>query len=167
MKRKTQKQKVKEYLLQGNTLTPVEAYERGWGMRLAAIINNLRSEGMNIGTKMIRNRFGTKYGQYYIKNDVEKPKKSGSLVFETLAKNDSDNPINDNESKVKLLLRMKKYDRVQFRTALDNTRYIRIGYWEPISPNDIDYVHKNSKIRLDKISVFDDDCGYKYWYTIL
>ena len=46
-------------------------------------------------TKMIRNRFGTKYGQYYIKNDVEKPKKSGSLVFETLAKNDSDNPIND------------------------------------------------------------------------
>jgi hypothetical protein len=167
VKRKTQKQKVKEYLLEGHTLTPVEAYERGWGMRLAAIINTLRGEGLNIGTNMIRNRYGTKYGQYYIKKDVVKQKKSGNQAFELLKLNNSDNPINDDESKAKLLLRMKKYDRVQFKTSLDNTRYIRIGYWEPISPNDIDYVHKNSKIRLDKISVFDDDCGYKYWYPIL
>ena len=118
MKRKTQKQKVKEYLLEGNTLTPVEAYERGWGMRLASIINILRGEGMSIGTNMIRNRYGTKYGQYYIKKTVDKQKKSSSEVFETLVANNSDSPINDDESKAKLLLRMKKYDRVQFRTCL-------------------------------------------------
>ena len=165
MKRKTQKQKVKEYLLEGNTLTPVEAYERGWGMRLAAIINTLRSEGMNIGTNMIRNRYGTKYGQYYVKKTVDKQK--SNMAFEILKSNDSDNPINDDESKAKLLLRMKKYDRVQFKTALDNTRYVRIGYWEPISPDDIAYVQKNSKIKLDKISIWDDDCGYKYWYPIM
>ena len=93
MKRKTQKQKVKEYLLEGNTLTPVEAYERGWGMRLASIINILRGEGMSIGTNMIRNRYGTKYGQYYIKKTVDKQKKSSSEVFETLVANNSDSPI--------------------------------------------------------------------------
>ena len=106
MKRKTQKQKVKEYLLEGNTLTPVEAYERGWGMRLAAIINTLRSEGLNIGTNMIRNRYGTKYGQYYLKRTVDKQK--SERAFEILKSNDSDNPINADESKAKLLLRMKK-----------------------------------------------------------
>ena len=35
MKRKTKTESVKEYLEQGNSLTPAEAFERGWGMRLA------------------------------------------------------------------------------------------------------------------------------------
>ena len=165
MKRITQKQKVKEYLSAGNTLTPVEAYERGWGMRLAAIINNLRRDGMNIETHMICNKYGTRYAKYEMKKEVEKTTVSNNVLFKTLNANDS--PINDNESKAKLLLRMKKYDKVQFRTSLDNKRYIRVGYWEPIAPLDIDYVHKNSKIKLDKISIWDDDCGYKYWYPII
>ena len=50
-KKVTQKDRIKAHLLSGKSITPVECFERGWGMRLAAIIHTLRSEGMNIETK--------------------------------------------------------------------------------------------------------------------
>lgn len=161
MKRETQRIKVKRYLESGQTITPIEALEMFGCFRLAAIVHSLREkDNMNIETELVINKYGTKYAQYNLKKYV-----ANDMLFKTL--NSNDNPINDNESKAKLLLRMKKYNRVQFRTSLDNNRYIRIGYWEQISPIDIAYVHKNSRIRLDKISIWDDDCGRKYWYPII
>jgi|TARA_R100000656_G_scaffold160_1_gene254 hypothetical protein len=78
-------------------------------------------------------------------------------------------PINHDETKALLLLVMQGHDRkrVQFREGLDGTRHLRIGYWEPLTSKDLEYVQSNSKLRLDEISIFDDDCGRKYWYSIL
>ena len=78
-------------------------------------------------------------------------------------------PVNHDETKALLLLVMKGYIRkdVQFRESLDGTRHLRVGYWEPILSKDLDYVQTHSNIKLDEISIFDDDCGRKYWYSIL
>ena len=71
-------------------------------------------------------------------------------------------PVNHDETKALLLLVMKGYKRkdVQFRESLDGTRHLRVG-------KDLDYVETHSNIKLDEISIFDDDCGRKYWYSIL
>jgi len=44
----TQKQRVLNWLKRGRTLTPLEALNNGMGMRLSAIIHNLRGEGHDI-----------------------------------------------------------------------------------------------------------------------
>lgn len=71
MKRKSQKEKVLEYLKEGNSLTAVESYERGWGMRLASIIKILRNEGYYIKTKMLTNKYGTSYARYKLEKEKE------------------------------------------------------------------------------------------------
>ena len=76
------------------------------------------------------------------------------------------NPSKDDEHKVKLLLTMKKYDKIQFKDSLDGDRYIRIGYWKPMENDDIDYVEQHSNIKLTPNVLWDDDCGWKYWYSI-
>jgi len=78
-------------------------------------------------------------------------------------------PINYDESKALLLLVMKGYYKknVQFRENLDGTRHLRIGYWLPILSEDLDYVQAYSGIKLSEVSIFDDDCGRKYWYSIV
>ena len=154
MKRKTKTDSVREYLEQGNSLTPAEAFERGWGMRLASIICNLKhNHGMNIITNMVTNQYGTRYAKYRL----------GNLLSTS---NNNTNPSKDDEHKVKLLLTMKKYDKIQFKDSLDGERYIRIGYWKAMENDDIDYVEQHSNIKLTPNVVWDDDCGWKYWYNI-
>ena len=57
--------KIKEWILQGGKVTPLEALEK-WGcMRLAARIAELRKEGMDIRTTPIT-RNGKTYAQYHL-----------------------------------------------------------------------------------------------------
>jgi len=78
------------------------------------------------------------------------------------------NPVNKDEWKALLLLVMRGYKRnkIQFKTGLDGNRYLRNGYWLPIKIDDLEYVDKNSNIKLEGIKIFDEDCGDKYWYDI-
>ena len=49
----SQKEQIKQYLLTGKELTPLECLQKGWGMRLGARIWDLRDEGYlidNVGS---------------------------------------------------------------------------------------------------------------------
>lgn len=64
MKRKTQKEKIKEWLESGRSITPIEALEMFGSFRLGAIIFTLREEGMPIKTEFVTNRYKTKFAKY-------------------------------------------------------------------------------------------------------
>ena len=150
MKRETQKSKIKQHLESGQPITPIDALERYGCFRLAAIIHTLRHEdGMNIEKELIKNKFGTKYGKYTLKE---------TKILQNNSKQE--------EEKAKLLLKMKKYNTVKFGNDLNGNRYFKIGYWKPINSNDQYYVKQHSKLKFEEQSVWDDDCGYKYWYSI-
>ena len=69
---KTKKQKIREHLEAGNVITQRDAYVLFNHTRLAAVIFELKEEGLDIETKMINdvNMSGEKlsYAEYYIKN---------------------------------------------------------------------------------------------------
>lgn len=76
-------------------------------------------------------------------------------------------PNKEDEDKVKLLLKIYGYSDVVFKYSISNeSRYIRVGYWKLISKEDLEQIHINSNLQIEEISVYDDDCGYKYWYNI-
>jgi len=56
---------IKAHLTAGHSLTALEALQRFGCFRLAARINDLRAEGMKIGTRMIEEN-GKVYAQYYL-----------------------------------------------------------------------------------------------------
>jgi len=61
----SQKQKVRDYLESGRPLTSWEAIEKWRITRLAAIIDLLKKEGMNIVSEMKKNfNTGKKYAEY-------------------------------------------------------------------------------------------------------
>ena len=61
----TQKQRVKEYLKTGRPLTSWEAIEKWHCTRLAAVIDKLKKEGMNIQSTMKKNyNTGKIYAEY-------------------------------------------------------------------------------------------------------
>ena len=49
----TQNQQIKSYLEQGKTITPLQALNKFGCIRLAARVNDLRKEGLNITTKIV------------------------------------------------------------------------------------------------------------------
>jgi len=71
MKRKTQKQLIKEYLQSGRSITPIEALEMLGSFRLGAIIFTLREEGMPIKTEFVTNRYKTKFAKYTLEQPVQ------------------------------------------------------------------------------------------------
>jgi len=144
MERVTQKSKIMSHLQSGQSLTPIDALERYGCFRLAAIIHTLKNDyGMDIKTELIKNKYGTKYGKY------------------TLAK------LNEDEDKVRLLLKIYGYESVEFKNNIDKEyRYIRIAYWKPISYQDLEQIHTHSNLELEEVRIYDDDCGYKYQYNI-
>ena len=144
MERVTQKSKVMSHLQSGQSITPIDALERYGCFRLAAIIHTLKHDyGMDIKTELIKNKYGTKYGKY------------------TLAK------LNEDEDKVRLLLKIYGYESVVFKNSIDQkSRYIRIAYWKPISYQDLEQIHTHSNLELEEVRIYDDDCGYKYQYNI-
>ena len=75
--------------------------------------------------------------------------------------------MDEDEDKVNLLLKLYGYNNVVFKYSIGReSRYIRIGYWKSISKEDLKQIHIHSNLQLEEISIFDDDCGYKYWYEI-
>ena len=155
MERVTQKSKIREHLQSGRSITPIDALERYGCFRLAAIIHTLKNDyGMDIKTELIKNKYGTKYGKYTLIKLPESEHYPSQL-------NDED------EDKVKLLLKIYGYESVVFKNSIDQkSRYIRIAYWKPISYQDLEQIHTHSNLQLDEVRIYDDDCGYKYWYNI-
>lgn len=78
MKRKSQKDKVREHLESGKAITPIEALEMFGSFRLGAIIFALREEGMEIKTEYVVNRYNTRFAKYSlevsVKTEPAKPK---------------------------------------------------------------------------------------------
>ena len=144
MERITQKSKVRAHLQSGQSITPIDALERYGCFRLAAIIHTLKNDyGMDIKTELIKNKYGTKYGKYTMVN------------------------LSEDEDKVRLLLKVYGYESVEFKYSIgQESRYVRIAYWKPISYQDLEQIHIHSNLQLEEISIYDDDCGYKYWYNI-
>ena len=145
MERVTQKSKIMSHLQSGQSLTPIDALERYGCFRLAAIIHTLKNDyGMDIKTELIKNKYGTKYGKY------------------TLVKN-----VNEDEDKVRLLLKVYGYESVVFKNSIDDEcRYIRIAYWKPISYQDLEQIHIHSNLQLEEVRFYEDECGYLYQYNI-
>ena len=56
----TQNQQIKSYLEKGKAITPIQALNKFGCFRLAARINELRKDGLNIATKIV-----TKEGKTY------------------------------------------------------------------------------------------------------
>jgi len=144
MERVTQKSKIMSHLQSGQSITPIDALERYGCFRLAAIIHTLKNDyGMDIKTELIKNKYGTKYGKYTMVN------------------------LSEDEDKVRLLLKIYGYESVVFKYSISQeSRYIRIAYWKPISKEDLAQIHIHSNLQLEEIMIYDDDCGYKYWYNI-
>jgi hypothetical protein len=69
--KQTQTSSIKDYLLDGNSLTSIEAFEKFGCTRLSARIFDMRKAGIQIKTEMVegRNRYGSycRYACYYIK----------------------------------------------------------------------------------------------------
>lgn len=65
MDTKTQKEQIKEWLLRGNSLTPMDALELFGCFRLATRIFELKKEGLRIDTDMVENKAtGKRYASY-------------------------------------------------------------------------------------------------------
>lgn len=62
---KTQKDKILDYLMEGHSLTPLEALNLFGTLRLGARIADIRSEGYIVYTAMVKDeRTGKRYAQY-------------------------------------------------------------------------------------------------------
>tara|TARA_R100000781_G_scaffold94684_1_gene58995 strand:+ start:4087 stop:4317 length:231 start_codon:yes stop_codon:yes gene_type:complete len=64
----SQNREIKKYLNHGNRLTSLEAFNLFGCMRLASRINDLKKEGMAIGSKTIVALNGKRYSQYFALN---------------------------------------------------------------------------------------------------
>lgn len=74
MAAKTQKEKIREYLVNGGTLTPLDALEKFGCFRLATRIFELKKEGLDIRTEMVENEAtGKRYAKYFIPKNTPLP----------------------------------------------------------------------------------------------
>lgn len=64
MKKKSQQENIKEYLLQGYPITPLDALSMFGCFRLSAIIFNLKKEGLQFNTRLIKNQYGNSFAEY-------------------------------------------------------------------------------------------------------
>lgn len=62
-KQNSQIENIRQYLLDGNAITPIEALNKFGCFRLAAVINNLKKENLNIETTIIKEN-GKKFAKY-------------------------------------------------------------------------------------------------------
>tara|TARA_R110000824_G_scaffold327627_1_gene514487 strand:- start:181 stop:489 length:309 start_codon:yes stop_codon:yes gene_type:complete len=88
-KKVTQTSRIKKYLKEGNSITPLDALRMYGTFRLASIICNLRNNDKfmadkEIKTTMVENKFGVKFASYRIKWKV-----FNSLEVEQILKNNN------------------------------------------------------------------------------
>mgnify|MGYP003424192936 CR=1 FL=1 len=69
MKKKTQLENVKEYLMQGNPITPIDALAMFGCFRLSDIIFRLKKEGFQFHTELIKNKYGNYFAKYSLINN--------------------------------------------------------------------------------------------------
>lgn len=62
----TQKDYVRQHLLEGHSITPLQALAEYGIFRLASVINRLRNEGLNIRTNVKRSRMNKPYAEYFL-----------------------------------------------------------------------------------------------------
>ena len=60
----TQNQKIKQHLISGKSINPIQALKKFSCFRLAARISDLRNEGLQINTKIVNIKNGPKYAAY-------------------------------------------------------------------------------------------------------
>ena len=63
----TQKANVRAWLLKGRSITPLEALNRFGIFRLAAVVHELRDEGLNIITEKFQVSPKKRVAKYYLK----------------------------------------------------------------------------------------------------
>lgn len=63
--KKTQYKKILDHLLSGKTINPLQALNKYKCMRLAARINEMRDDGINIESQMVYTQ-SSKYKEYWI-----------------------------------------------------------------------------------------------------
>jgi hypothetical protein len=69
--------------------------------------------------------------------------------------------------KIRLLMGLSGYSRNEY-TIEPNFKYMKVGYWRPISNIQVSYINEHSELAVIKEeSWFDDDCGELYAYDIL
>lgn len=59
----TQQENIHNALLRGEKITPMDALHRWGSMRLAAVIHNLRKDGLDISTTIVK-RSNTSFAEY-------------------------------------------------------------------------------------------------------
>lgn len=66
----SQRKAIKNWLLKGNSITPIEALNMFGAFRLSAVIFVLKYEhGMPIETEMVYEENGKRYAKYYLKKE--------------------------------------------------------------------------------------------------
>lgn len=68
----TKKDRILEYLKQGNSITPLEALKMFGSFRLGAVIFELKKEGYNIITRMVDND-SSHFASYKIEPKIDNP----------------------------------------------------------------------------------------------
>jgi len=62
--KKSQQEKILDYLLEGKSITPLEALRYFGCFRLSAIVFNLKQQGYEFTTKLVKNKYGNKFARY-------------------------------------------------------------------------------------------------------
>lgn len=62
---KSQNEKILKHLLNGNSITPLQALHKFGCLRLSARIHNLRSDGYNINMDIVKKN-GKHFAKYYL-----------------------------------------------------------------------------------------------------
>ena len=62
----SQKDRIKAYLLAGNSITPLEALNKFGSLRLSAVIFNIKKEGVDIKTEKVKMENGKYVARYSI-----------------------------------------------------------------------------------------------------
>lgn len=60
----SQKARIKAWLQAGNSITPLEALSRFGCLRLSAIVFDLKKDGMDIATEIIKTESGKRVAEY-------------------------------------------------------------------------------------------------------
>ena len=63
--KRTQEARIFDYLIEGNTLNPLEALEKFGCLRLGARIFDLRKKGLNVQMRLVR-KDNKNFAQYFI-----------------------------------------------------------------------------------------------------
>ena len=71
IKMKSQNEKILKDLLKGKKINPITALSKYGCFRLASRINNLRSDGYKIVTRMVANPSGKQFAEYYIEGKTK------------------------------------------------------------------------------------------------